>query len=185
MAKKSPGEYPINFGYKMLKTISLEAGYAMVNSFPRRKFDRLQVLVRLSLITGPTCVCCKTQGINFSLGKDNGNGTHWDMYSDDGSAMTIDHILPKSNGGEDKIENIQLMCARCNSIKGNKPNRLIAYKSILEFGYYKVIVTDKFIRIDYWKKMDSDLFSSLQDILIEESMYDEDCGFLYTYYFKN
>tara|TARA_Y100000034_G_C6904889_1_gene419571 strand:- start:3700 stop:4170 length:471 start_codon:yes stop_codon:yes gene_type:complete len=33
---------------------------------------------------------------------------------------TIDHVLPKSKGGEDKWENIVLACAPCNYQKGSK-----------------------------------------------------------------
>ena len=34
--------------------------------------------------------------------------------------LTQDHIKPLSRKGSDYIENIQPLCARCNSIKGNK-----------------------------------------------------------------
>jgi len=34
--------------------------------------------------------------------------------------MTIDHILPKSRGGGNNINNYQPMCQPCNSKKGNK-----------------------------------------------------------------
>lgn len=33
---------------------------------------------------------------------------------------TIDHIIPKSKGGTDTPENLQLAHARCNKIKGNR-----------------------------------------------------------------
>ena len=33
---------------------------------------------------------------------------------------TIDHIVPKSKGGADTWDNLQLAHARCNKIKGNR-----------------------------------------------------------------
>ena len=32
--------------------------------------------------------------------------------------LTIDHVVPRSKGGTDHLENLQLLCAACNSIKG-------------------------------------------------------------------
>ncbi len=32
--------------------------------------------------------------------------------------LTIDHMVPRSKGGTDHLENLQLLCAACNSIKG-------------------------------------------------------------------
>ena len=34
--------------------------------------------------------------------------------------MTKDHILPKSLGGPDHLNNMQSMCKRCNENKSNK-----------------------------------------------------------------
>ena len=34
--------------------------------------------------------------------------------------LTIDHVKPKSRGGLDDSSNLQTLCARCNSKKGNR-----------------------------------------------------------------
>ena len=34
--------------------------------------------------------------------------------------MTIDHIIPRSRGGMDDPDNLQLLCGACNSTKGNR-----------------------------------------------------------------
>ena len=34
--------------------------------------------------------------------------------------LTIDHVVPRSRGGTDHLENLQLLCGACNSIKGNR-----------------------------------------------------------------
>ena len=33
----------------------------------------------------------------------------------------VDHIVPDSRGGTDHVENLQLLCAHCNRIKGDRP----------------------------------------------------------------
>ena len=54
-------------------------------------------------------------------GEQNGNckgcGTHFESARH----FHIDHIYPKSKGGAWVVENLQLLCGSCNSIKGNKP----------------------------------------------------------------
>ncbi|MDT9545773.1 MAG: HNH endonuclease [Chlorobium sp.] len=37
--------------------------------------------------------------------------------------LTIDHIIPRSRGGEDSWENLITACRRCNSKKGNRTPR--------------------------------------------------------------
>ena len=35
--------------------------------------------------------------------------------------MTVDHIVPKRAGGGEEVENLQLLCGHCNSVKGTNP----------------------------------------------------------------
>ena len=46
--------------------------------------------------------------------------------------FTIDHIVPQSRGGQDDIDNLQLLCGACNSMKGTgtMPELLSKLKSI-------------------------------------------------------
>jgi hypothetical protein len=47
---------------------------------------------------------------------------HFNLYAEEDARlilMTKDHILAKSKGGQDVLENFQTMCAICNNLKGN------------------------------------------------------------------
>ena len=37
--------------------------------------------------------------------------------------MTVDHIKPRSEGGEDHSDNLQLLCHACNSMKGTRSQK--------------------------------------------------------------
>jgi hypothetical protein len=70
---------------------------------------------------GTSCVDpgCDRVGTKVLVGKDNGNGIHIDVYTDDFHLMTVDHTQPISRGGSDDLDNKEPMCSKCNSKKGN------------------------------------------------------------------
>lgn len=68
---------------------------------------------------GCTCATCGKVGEYFELDLgDNSNRRHFNLYAEDGTLMTKDHIVPKKYGGKDIISNMQTMCVYCNSAKG-------------------------------------------------------------------
>ncbi len=74
---------------------------------------------------GMTCVKCGLVGKYFALERmPDTNRYHLNLYAvnDEGEEilMTKDHILPKSKGGKNKLENYQCMCCRCNWTKGSQ-----------------------------------------------------------------
>lgn len=74
---------------------------------------------------GTKCVCCGKEGTYFQLDADRNGANagfrrHFNLYADDGTLMTKDHIIPKSKGGLNKVSNMQTMCEPCNKAKGSK-----------------------------------------------------------------
>jgi len=75
---------------------------------------------------GCDCVTCGIKGAFFAKEKHSeyDRNYHFNLYAldEDGNEvlMTKDHIIPRSKGGLDVIENYQPMCTRCNEKKGNE-----------------------------------------------------------------
>jgi len=57
------------------------------------------------------CPCCKSK-LNYGLGKNNTDKKDYETPS-------TDHIIPKSQGGLDSIDNFWIICERCNRFKNN------------------------------------------------------------------
>lgn len=75
---------------------------------------------------GTTCVSCGLNGTHFHLERNHGEASryHFNLYgeNDEGQEIMItkDHIVPRSKGGKDTIDNYQPMCIICNSKKADK-----------------------------------------------------------------
>lgn len=68
---------------------------------------------------GTKCICCGKEGTHFKLcGDETTSRRHFNLYAEDGTLMTKDHIIPKSKGGLDRVFNMQTMCTDCNKAKG-------------------------------------------------------------------
>ena len=42
--------------------------------------------------------------------------------------MTVDHVVPQSKSGSDHLDNLQLLCAACNSMKGAQSQEVFIAK---------------------------------------------------------
>lgn len=84
-----------------------------------------------TFLKGVVCAHCGIEGQFFAKERSlNKRGIptsptfHFNLYAieSDGNEvlMTKDHIIPRSRGGKDNVENYQCMCTVCNREKGSK-----------------------------------------------------------------
>ena len=52
---------------------------------------------------------------------------------EEGWNLTIDRVIPQSRGGTDHLENLQLLCGACNSLKGDRPQEYLVAR-LAEIG---------------------------------------------------
>lgn len=93
-------------------------------------WETLQVLKA----KGCTCVTCGAEAAFVAKEKTPGpkktvyNYWHFNVYAEDYLGrpvlLTKDHIVPRSAGGEDSMDNYQPMCIVCNNKKATLPQRL-------------------------------------------------------------
>jgi len=74
---------------------------------------------------GCGCVRCGLVGKSFKLERNGNFNPHFNLYGKDKQGhermLTKDHIVPKSWGGQNHLDNYQPMCSKCNSHKGSAP----------------------------------------------------------------
>lgn len=117
--KFKPSEILSKVQYATNARIFKEFGDDLVNVSTRT----LQVFK----MKGCTCSKCRSVGQYFKLDTAY-NVKVLRLYTiKDGREvlMTKDHIIPKSKGGTNKLENFQTMCFECNSNKGNKNDQKV------------------------------------------------------------
>lgn len=51
--------------------------------------------------------------------------------------FTVDHIIPRAQGGNDGLKNLQSMCICCNQSKGNICTDTFAAANLRRHGRYK------------------------------------------------
>jgi hypothetical protein len=80
---------------------------------------------------GTKCVSCGLEASYFALEKDiNGDSDayHLNLWgikpSGENILFTHDHILARSLGGADTLENTQTMCFPCNNLKGTAERKI-------------------------------------------------------------
>lgn len=103
------------FNYDIIKTEPIE------NLTKYRNHRRLKVFYHKGL----RCVNyeeCGREGSIITHGVDRGGNLHIDVCTSDFYPMTIDHIIPKSHGGNNRLDNLDPMCSECNWKKGNYHN---------------------------------------------------------------
>jgi hypothetical protein len=56
--------------------------------------------------------------------------------------LHVDHIIPRSLGGDDRLNNLQTLCGVCNNIKGNvNVGELDILPKISGFGDFREVMT--------------------------------------------
>lgn len=77
--------------------------------------------LQLFKFKGIDCVSCGLKGAYFAIEQyDDHVSPHLNLYSSNNILMTKDHIIPKSKGGGDFLDNLQTLCTNCNNEKGNR-----------------------------------------------------------------
>lgn len=91
------------------------------------KGDKIKITsIRLNVFKNSNLICpiCGVGATYFAKEKvDSDKNYHLNLYGTHNGQevlFTRDHILPRSLGGKDTLDNQQIMCEPCNALKGNR-----------------------------------------------------------------
>lgn len=114
-----------------LATYSVEEIFAHVTTKDEKReyvVDGVSYMVRMNsdryfvFQKNRVCVACGLEGTKMVLDINPGDQSpHFNLYGEEHGRlvlMTKDHIVPKSKGGLDSLDNYVCMCCICNNLKG-------------------------------------------------------------------
>lgn len=97
-------------------------------SFLEEVIHRTDIPQRTDLGDIPRYNCKENK--TWLYGSQQGNcahcGTHFEMRN-----LEVDHIIARSKGGTDHIDNLQMLCGSCNRIKGNRGMKYLRERLLL------------------------------------------------------
>jgi len=64
------------------------------------------------------CQICGKKGIKNPPGREDWKGICFELFLGKYIAFEIDHIVPEFHGGKTIIDNLMLVCRKCNRMKG-------------------------------------------------------------------
>ena len=91
----------------------------------QKRHDRIQPMITLNVADGAihtdidaTVPYRQNKYVLFGQQEDCCNGCHCELPF---CTLEVDHIIRRYHGSADHVENLQLLCARCNRVKGDRP----------------------------------------------------------------
>ena len=95
--------------------------YELIETYPLSDLEKYKDHRRLQVfyLKGVICPVCNIKADILTKSVDRKGAIHIDVCTKELYPFTIDHIIPKSKGGTDHIDNLRPMCCLCNWEKGN------------------------------------------------------------------